>query len=169
MKRLILFLLILLSIGAILIVFYGYRLNNGDEKTVDFSYLKKTNRIKVVTYNVNDDGNEQELCETRIIDDVLKVKKITSKIQTHTHNWQHGHFSPPWTSSIGRLSPILLGFYNNEMIEVTLTIGYLDGFGYYLQHPVDHLGKRLNVEEVEEMLSLIEIDKEVVDNQTPCN
>ncbi len=55
------------------------------------------------------------------------------------------------------------------MIEVTLTIGYLDGFGYYLQHPVRQLGRHLSVEELEEIMGLIEIDKEVVDSKNPCN
>ncbi len=163
MKRLILFL------GAVLsIIFCVYALNNWRYETTDFSYLKATNRIVVSTHNVNDLGNEQELCEKRIVDDEIKVNAITSKIQTHTHGWQYEYFSPPWTGTLGRLSPILITFYKNEEIETILTIGYLDGFGYFLQQPLG-LGKHLSVEELEDIINLIEIDKEVVDNQNPCN
>jgi|GEM_PF-6292776 len=169
MKRLVLISPILFLMIAIVMISCGYGVNNGNKKTIDFSHLKKTNRIKVTIYNVNDKGNEKELCETRMIDDPMRVKEITSNIQSYTHNWQHAQFSPPWTSSLGRLSPILITFYKNEVREATLTIGHLDGFGYYLQCPVHHLGRRLSVEELEDLLSFLEIDQEVVHNQTPCN
>ncbi len=167
MKRLILFLFILLLVVTS-IMFCGYQLNNSHYKTVDFTYLKQTNRITISTFNVNGDGNKKELCKTKTIDDAMKAESIISKIQTHTHNWQYEKFSPPWTSSFGRLSPIEITFYKNEMREVTLTIGYLDGFGYFLQQ-TGGLGKHLNVEELDEIISLIGIDKKAVYNQNSCN
>ncbi len=168
MKRLILFLSLLFLIVILSITLCGYWLNYGRYETVDFSYLTGTNRIKVSTYNVNDDGNKKELCETRTINDAIKVKNITSQVQTYTHNWQYEQFSPPWTISFGRLAPVQISFYKNEVKEITLTIGYLDGFGYFLQQAGDR-GRHLSVEELEEIIDLIEIDKEVVDSQNPCN
>jgi hypothetical protein len=164
MKRLVLFLIAVISI-----TFCGYyMLNNWNKKSIDFEYLKQTTRITISTFNINDEGNEQELCETRTIDDAMEIRNITSKLQAYTHYWHHEQFSPPWTATIGRLSPIQVTFYKNEKIETILTIGYLDGFGYYLQQPLG-LGRRLSSEEFEELMSLIEIDKGVVHNQKLCD
>lgn len=162
MKRFVLFLIVVL-----LIIFCGYMLNNWNKKTTDFAYLKETDYIRLSTSIVNDEGTKREACETKIIDDAVRVKKITSKIQTYKHYWQYEHFSPPQTGSFGRLSPIQFAFYKDNQIETILTIGYLDGFGYYLQQPLG-LGRHLSVEDLEEILDLIEIDKEVIDNQTAC-
>jgi len=168
MKRFILFLMVVV---ISIIIFCGYWLNYGRYKTVDFSHLNNTNRITVSIYNVNDKGTERELCKSRIIDDAMRVNATTSKFQTYTNYWQYERFSPPSASFFqGRLTPVQIDFFKDEELQAIVTIGYLERFGYFLQHAsTGGLGRHLNVEELEEIMDLIEIDKEVVDNQIPCN